>query len=254
MAAVLSSGASSRDASESAPAMPTNGEVTGPRDLFNMDELKSLTLDDLQWTPTSERVLPSGVTETIGSWSGGVWHTFDITGTMWIVSLLFVLGMRSMWIHWMWGFMMGAFFMAYMGKWVRRSNVMTAAEWMVTRFGTDGGGRVARTSYALMAVITLTSFVGYAFQGIGKFSAVYIPLPPGVSAIIVIGTTTLYVILGGLYSVVITQVIQTLINERQFEPVNIPRPPRGEKTKEKLKQIGRKLPFAKDDIEPGFLG
>jgi len=50
------------------------------------------------------------------------------------------------------------------------------------------------------------------------------------------------------------QVIQTLINERQFEPVNIPRPPRGEKTKEKLKQIGRKLPFAKDDIEPGFPG
>lgn len=87
MAAVLSSGASSRDASESAPAMPTNGEVTGPRDLFNMDELKSLTLDDLQWTPTSERVLPSGVTETIGSWSGGVWHTFDITGTARTITL-----------------------------------------------------------------------------------------------------------------------------------------------------------------------
>jgi len=142
--------------------------------------------------------------------SGSV-STFDITGTMWIVSLLFVLGMRSMWIHWMWGFMMGAFFMAYMGKWVRRSNVMTAAEWMVTRFGTDGGGRVARTSYALMAVITLTSFIGYAFQGIGKFAAVYLTLSPGASAIIIIGTTTLYVILGGLYSVVITQVIQTLI-------------------------------------------
>jgi hypothetical protein len=29
---------------------------------------------------------------------------------------------------------MGAFFLAYMGKWVRRSNVMTAAEWMKTRF------------------------------------------------------------------------------------------------------------------------
>ncbi len=142
--------------------------------------------------------------------SGSV-STFDITGTMWIVSLLFVLGMRSMWIHWMWGFMMGAFFMAYMGKWVRRSNVMTAAEWMVTRFGTDTGGRVARTAYALMAVITLTSFVGYAFQGIGKFAAVYIPLSPATSAVIVISVTTLYVILGGLYSVVITQVIQTLI-------------------------------------------
>ena len=70
--------------------------------------------------------------------SGSV-STFDITGTMWIVSLLFLLGMKSMWIHWMWGVMMGAFFMAYMGKWVRRSNVLTAAEWMVTRFGSDTG-------------------------------------------------------------------------------------------------------------------
>ncbi len=144
------------------------------------------------------------------SMSGSV-STFDITGTMWIVSLLFLLGMKSMWIHWMWGFMMGAFFLAYMAKWVRRSNVMTAAEWMVTRFGTGRGGKTARTAYAVMAVITLTSFIGYAFQGIGKFAAVYIPLEPGTCAVIVIGATTLYVLLGGLYSVVITQVIQTLI-------------------------------------------
>ena len=142
--------------------------------------------------------------------SGSV-STFDITGTMWIVSLLFVLGMKSMWIHWMWGVMMGAFFMTYMAKWVRRSNVLTAAEWMVTRFGKGRGGVLARTSYALMAVVTLSSFIGYAFQGIGKFAAVYVPLEPSVCAIAVISVTTLYVILGGLYSVVITQVIQTVI-------------------------------------------
>ena len=63
-----------------------------------------------------------------------------------------------------------------MGKWVRRSNVMTAAEWMKTRFGSDAGGKLARTAYALMAVLTLASFVGYAYQGIGKFASVYIPL------------------------------------------------------------------------------
>jgi len=142
--------------------------------------------------------------------SGSI-SNFDITGTMWIVSLLFIMGMKSMWIHWMWGVLMGAFFLAYMGKWVRRSNVMTAAEWMVTRFGSDRGGRTARTAYALMAVITLTSFIGYAFQGIGKFAAVYIPLQPSTCAVIIISVTTLYVILGGLYSVVITQVIQTII-------------------------------------------
>lgn len=142
--------------------------------------------------------------------SGSV-STFDITGTMWIVSMLFILGMKSLWIHWMWGWMMGAFCMAYMGKWVRRSNVMTGAEWMITRFGDDRGGKIARTAYALMAVITLASFIGYAFQGIGKFASVYLPLSPTACALLIIGITTLYVVLGGLYSVVVTDVIQTVI-------------------------------------------
>jgi SSS family solute:Na+ symporter len=161
--------------------------------------------------------------------SGSV-SNFDITGTMWIISILFVLGMKSMWHHWMWGFLMGAFFMSYMGKWVRRSNVMTAAEWMKTRFGTDAGGRLARTAYAVMAVLTIASFIGYAYQGIGKFASVYIPLEsltqytsipwlqnllttyePDVLAVTIISITTLYVILGGLYSVVVTDVIQTII-------------------------------------------
>ena len=161
--------------------------------------------------------------------SGSV-SNFDITGTMWIISILYVLGFKSMWHHWMWGFLMGAFFLSYMGKWVRRSNVMTAAEWMKTRFGSDAGGRLARTAYALMAVLTLASFVGYAYQGIGKFASVYIPLEsmaqytsnpwlrhiftthePDCLAVLIIGITTLYVVLGGLYSVVVTDVIQTII-------------------------------------------
>ncbi len=142
--------------------------------------------------------------------SGSV-SNFDITGTMWIVSLLFLMGMKSMWVHWMWGFMMGAFFMSYMGKWVRRSRVITGAEWMITRFGSDRPGVTARTAYALMAVITQTSFIGYAFQGIGKFASVYVPFSPAACATVIIGTTTLYVIMGGLYSVVITDVVQTVI-------------------------------------------
>ncbi len=161
--------------------------------------------------------------------SGSV-SNFDITGTMWIISILYVLGMKSMWHHWMWGVLMGAFFMGYMGKWVRRSGVMTAAEWMETRFGAGVGGKLARTTCALMGVLITASFIGYAFQGIGKFASVYIPLEavaehvsapwlqsllsehePAVLALVIISLTTLYVILGGLYSVVVTDVIQTII-------------------------------------------
>jgi len=166
--------------------------------------------------------------------SGSV-ATFDITGTMWIVALIYLFGMKSMWNHWMWGFLMAAFFMSYMGKWVRRSNVMTGAEWMVTRFGDGRDGRIARIAYTLMAVVMLTGFIGYAFQGIGKFAAVYVDLGPLASlladklpaigayaqlcaeheveicAVAVFAITTLYVLLGGLYSVVVTNVIQTVV-------------------------------------------
>lgn len=144
------------------------------------------------------------------SMSGSV-STFDITGTMWIVSLLFIMGMKSMWIHWMWGFTLGAFCLAFMGKWVRRSNTMTGAEWMVTRFGAGPGGTAARTAYALMAVFTQACMIGYAFQGIGKFASVYIDLPPALCSVLIIGSTTLYVLLGGFYGVVVTDVIQTVI-------------------------------------------
>jgi Na+/proline symporter len=166
--------------------------------------------------------------------SGSV-ATFDITGTMWIVALIYLFGMKSMWNHWMWGFLMAAFFMSYMGKWVRRSSVMTGAEWMVTRFGDRTDGRVARLAYTVLAVVMLTGFIGYAFQGIGKFASVYVDLEPvarfvdgavppvgdfawycaeheiEVCAVVVFALTTLYVLLGGLYGVVITNVIQTVI-------------------------------------------
>ena len=142
--------------------------------------------------------------------SGSV-SNFDITGTMFICSLLFIMGMKSMWVHMMWGILMGAFFMSYMGRWVRSSEVFTAAEWMETRFGRDKGGRLARLMYAVMAIVTLTASVGYAFQGIGKFASIYLPFSPTVCAVLLISATTLYAMLGGLKGVVISDVIQTAI-------------------------------------------
>ena len=159
--------------------------------------------------------------------SGAV-SNFDITGTMWMVSVLYILGMQSWWHHWMWGVALPAFALAYMARWVRRSKVMTAAEWMRTRFGDDTGGRVARVATALSAVILTAAVLGYAFQGIGKFAAVYVPLETMAEylpldagwleanrAHLLAGAvfliTTIYVVMGGFYSVVVTDFIQTLI-------------------------------------------
>jgi len=141
----------------------------------------------------------------------GASSMFDVTGTMWIVTLIGLFGFKSMWNHWMWGFLMGAFFLSFMGKWVRRSGVITGAEWMVTRFGDGRAGRTARIAYALMAVVTLAAFLGYGFEGIGKFLSVYFSWNPQVCAAVIFTVTTLYVLLGGLYSVVITDIIQTVI-------------------------------------------
>lgn len=148
--------------------------------------------------------------------SGSV-STFDISGTMWMVTLIYLFGMKSVWNHWMWGFLMAAFFMSYMGKWVRRSRVMTGAEWMITRFGDRTDGRAARYAYALMAVVTLVGLTSYGFEGIGKFSAEYVQtgLEPEtnvrVCALTVFGIATIYTLLGGLEAVVITNVLQTCI-------------------------------------------
>ena len=107
---------------------------------------------------------------TLLSMSGAV-SNFDITGTMWMVSIVYLIGMKSWWHFQMSGFILPAFCLAFIGKWVRRSNVMTGAERMMTRFGNTTAGQVARSAYAILAVVTCVSFVGYAFQGIGKFGS-----------------------------------------------------------------------------------
>ncbi len=144
------------------------------------------------------------------SMSGSVGF-YDVTGTMWIASMFYIMGLKSMWIHWSWVFLLPAAYMAFGGKWVRRSGVMTGAEWLITRFGNGLDGRIARLLYSALFIITSVGMTAYAFQGIGKFAAVYFPFSEHTCAMIIIGVTTFYVILGGYYSVVFTDAIQTLI-------------------------------------------
>ncbi|MEW6238638.1 MAG: hypothetical protein AB1656_24910 [Candidatus Omnitrophota bacterium] len=142
--------------------------------------------------------------------SGSV-STYDITGTMWIVAMFYTMGLKGMWIHWSWGFLIPAAYMTFAGKWVRRSAVLTGAQWMETRFGKGLDGMIARQLYAFASVITTVCMIAYDYQGIGKFISVYLPLSKDAGAFLVFGVTSIYVILGGLYSVIVTDVIQTAI-------------------------------------------
>ncbi len=136
---------------------------------------------------------------------------FDITGTMWIVSTFIALGLKGMWVHWLWGFPITAFYLAYMGKWIRRSDAMTGAEWMKTRFGNSKAGDLARLSYTLFAILTISALLGYSAIGMGKFGAIFLPFSPNVCAILILGVTGLYVILGGFHGIVRVEIVQTIV-------------------------------------------
>src|SRR5210317_2275192 len=68
---------------------------------------------------------------------------FDISGTMWLVTLAFIYGLKSIWIPWLWPVFNQIFLMVYLSIWLRRSNVTTGAEWMITRFGTLRDAKLA---------------------------------------------------------------------------------------------------------------
>ena len=137
--------------------------------------------------------------------------SFDISGTMWVVSLFYVLGMKAWWLLASFAFFIGAFLMSYLGRWLRKTNVMTAAELLKARFGNDKGGVFARTTFAVIAVIFLVFMIAIAFKGTGKFASTFLPFTPTECAIGLFIVTTLYVVLGGFTSVVITDVMQGTI-------------------------------------------
>ncbi len=138
---------------------------------------------------------------------------FDITGTMWLVSMCFVYGLKSAWLPWIWPTFNQIFLMVYLSIWLRRSNVMTGAEWLQTRFGNGKGARLSHLIVVIFALVSAIGFISYAFKGIGKFSATFLPwsLTSDQYALIILGITTLYVIKGGMYSVVFTELLQFVI-------------------------------------------
>ncbi|MBT31611.1 MAG: sodium:solute symporter [Thalassobius sp.] len=147
---------------------------------------------------------------------------FDITGTMWLVALCFIYGLKSAWIPWLWPVFNQIFLMVFLSAWLRRSNVMTGAEWIQTRFGTGKGAKLSNIIVIVFALVTVVGYLAYAFQGIGKFAYTFLPksltmgesvyeLTPNVYGLIFIGITALYVVKGGMYSVVLTEVVQFLV-------------------------------------------
>jgi solute:Na+ symporter, SSS family len=138
---------------------------------------------------------------------------FDISGTMLLVYWMFVYGLKSVWIPWLWPTFNQIFLMVYMSAWLRRSNVMTGAEWITTRFGSGRGAQLSHLIVVIYAFIGIIGFFSYGFRGIGKFAASFLPwhLTPNEYALILVACAAIYVIKGGMVSTVITDVVQFCI-------------------------------------------
>jgi Na+/proline symporter len=138
---------------------------------------------------------------------------FDIAGTMWLVGLMFIYGLKSVWIPWMWPVFNQIFLMVYLSSWLRRSNVTTGAEWIRTRFGTGRGAQLSHMIVVIYALVSVIGFLTYGFKGIGKFAVDFLPghFSANQYALILMGITTFYVVKGGMFSVVITEVLQFCI-------------------------------------------
>ena len=135
---------------------------------------------------------------------------FDIAGTMWLVYLLFIYGLKSVWIPWLWPVFNQIFLMVYLSAWLRRSGVTTGAEWITTRFGKGRGAQLSHLIVVVFALVSVIGFLTYGFKGIGKFATDFLPwhLSANQYALILMAITTFYVVKGGMFSVVITEVLQ----------------------------------------------
>lgn len=151
---------------------------------------------------------------------------FDISGTMWLVTIMFVYGLKSVWLPWLWPTFNQIFLMMFLSAWLRRSNVTTGAQWIGTRFGQGVGAQLSHTVVVVFAIIGCLGFMAYGFIGLGKFILIFVPwevvspyvpfeIPaqyvPHVYGLAFTIVAVFYTILGGMRSIVLADLVQYII-------------------------------------------
>jgi Na+/proline symporter len=141
--------------------------------------------------------------------ASGMASNLDVSGTMIIAALVYAMGVQGFFIEIRGGVVLIlAFFMIFMGKWNRRANVMTIAEWMEFRFGTGPQGQAARMLAAIAQLTFAIWAISYFIQGAGIFLSQMLGISPDLAGILMITLCAFYAALSGLYGVVYTEVFQ----------------------------------------------
>ncbi len=148
--------------------------------------------------------------------ASGMASNLDISGTMINVAFIYALGAMGFFIEIRGGIVLiMAFLMIFMGKWNRRSKVMTMAEWMELRFGSGFEGKIARLLSAIATLLSTVAIVTYFAIGAGKFIGEFLGIPsfwgfPSEfwASTLMIFLAMIYTVSSGLYGVVWTDVFQ----------------------------------------------
>ncbi|TWU25494.1 sodium:solute symporter family transporter [Bythopirellula polymerisocia] len=142
----------------------------------------------------------------------GTSQYMDVAGSMIIVSFLYMLGPRGLFIEFRGGAsLLLVIMMLWTGKWHRRSGCLTGAEWMIYRFGNDAGGQFAQFAKALSGILTTLGMLTYLAKGTGIFLSTMLPFSPMNCALGMFAVATCYTMLSGFYGVVFTDVLQFII-------------------------------------------
>jgi len=133
---------------------------------------------------------------------------FDVSGTAWMVGLLFLYGTKSFMLMWLWPVWNQVFIMIFLAIWIRN----------------DKSGRASHIIVAIFAIVATIGFIAYFFEGVGKFMEIILPWDLALQtnetvvltssqsyALIIIVLTTIYTVKGGMFSVVATEVLQYAI-------------------------------------------
>lgn len=141
--------------------------------------------------------------------ASGMASNTDIAGTMINTAFIYALGTKGFFIEIRGGVtLIMAFLMVFMGKWNRRSQVMTQAEWMHFRFGTGKEGDFARIISAIAAIVMTVAMVTYFVIGAGKFVGAFLGIEPIYASLLMVVLAMVYTVASGLYGVVWTDVFQ----------------------------------------------
>lgn len=142
----------------------------------------------------------------------GMASFLDLAGTAVIISFLFMMGPKGLFIEFRGGAVLVLpFMMLWTGKWHRRSGCLTGAQWNIYRFGDCWGGRASQLMGVIATVLTTIGMLAYLIIGAGIFLSTFLPFSPAACSLTLLVMATLYTMTSGFYGVIFTDLFQVAI-------------------------------------------